>query len=278
MQLAVLAAGLGERFGGPKQLFPVGPSGEAILDYTAHDALAVGFEEIVLVIRPELEPAVSSMVNRWPRPPTLVFQEADLRGTAHAVLAAREAVKGEFAVANADDLYGREALRAVRNHLASTAGRAPDEHAVVAFPIGESFIGKGPVRRAVCEVAPGGLLSSIDERQIVRGEDGSLAGAAPTSHVSMNLWGFHPGIWRIIEMAAERRAHDRGASPDRPGELLLPDVVGKMLGEGGMRVRVLRQAGGCVGLTNAEDVEGVAAEVRSLTEHGVYPPKLWSGA
>jgi MobA-like NTP transferase domain len=310
VQLVVLAAGLGRRFGGLKQLLPLGPSGEAILDYTVHDALAAGFDEIVLVVRPEIETEVLRHTSRWPVRPRLAFQRCVgsptpvqdgrnprqrhdpgqagdgaphlARGTAPAVLAARALVGGPFAVANADDLYGAAALEAVRDHLERTARACPVEHAVVTFPAATSFLGQGPVRRAACDVDRSGLLVAMRELELVRLDNGDIAvdparsGSGgrldPGTPVSMNLWGFHPSIWPDLDRARKRfsPSHEAGA------ELLLPDVVDAMVSAGGGdAVRVLRRQGRCVGLTHPGDRADVGAVISSLVSSGQYPGNLW---
>lgn len=247
MQLVVLAAGMGRRFGGLKQLTPVGAQGEAIMDVLLARAATCGFGGAVVIVRAEIESAVTAHFEAHspPMPWRIVVQPVpDGRdrpmGTAHALLMCRDTIAGPFAVVNADDLYPLDAFDALARHL-STA----DEHALVAFRLEQTLVGDRPVSRALLELA-GDHLAGIHENTSVRRT--STPGDA---WVSMNMWGFRHTIFDDLASAVDAFIA-RGAH----GEVLLPDVVSSMVANG-TPVRVLRCAEACIGITYAEDVEAV---------------------
>lgn len=280
--LVLLAAGLGSRFGGPKQLAPVGPDGEALIDYTARDALDAGFERLVLIVREEIAAAVEAHIGkRWPAGarPELVLQDADPAavaaagagrskplGTGHAVLAAAPVLDGPFGIANADDLYGPDALRLLAQHLAADGG-----HALVGYHLTSTLLTPDrPVNRALCRVGPDGELLGIAEGE-VRCDDGRLTwrpigGPTPAAGttalaaitvtgeelVSVNLWGFTREILGVL--AADFEAFTAGPGVAEGEEFLLPGVVGDHLGPGGLAVTVLPTEDRCVGLTHPDDL------------------------
>lgn len=264
----MLAAGLGSRFGGIKQLTAVGPEGDVIFDYSAHDALAAGFDRIVLVTRSEIEAAMTEHVRRrWPAgvDVRIVCQDRDglaVRaaaagrtkplGTAHASLVGLGAAETPFtAVVNADDLYG-----AVPYRLVAAAGPSP---ALVTFPVGRTVIAGSRVTRALCTVDGSAALVGIEEGAVEgamwTGESGRRVTLAGTEPVSMNFWGFGEGVLERLEGASEALV----ASGHPTAEALLPDVVRAALAEG-ERVSALHHDGDCIGLTHPDD----AARVRAL--------------
>ncbi|MHB1718073.1 MAG: nucleotidyltransferase family protein [Acidimicrobiales bacterium] len=278
--LVVLAAGLARRYGGCKPLAPVGPSGEAVIDLVASDAVAAGFGRVVLVLNPESGPAIRYHVERcWPEDVAVAFavQSAPL-GTAHAVLAARPLLEGAhpFAVANADDVYGIPAMATLRRHLDGPVA----EHALVGFPLSGSVVSDQPVTRGVCVVDADGLLAGLTERRQVRrgapgapftahdgGSPSELAGDTP---VSLNLWGYQPSIWDALERAVARSETTPG------GEVLLPEVVGRMVAEGTDRpVRVLTVTARAVGVTHPGDLDVARAVLARLVATGERPARLW---
>ncbi len=294
--LVVLAAGLARRYGGLKPLAPVGPHGEAVIDLVASDARAAGFGRIVLVLHPDTGPAVRYHVERcWPEsvPVTFAVQRVPL-GTTHAVLAAREAIgDGPFAVANADDVYGEDALSVLARHL-QTERQA---HALVAFSLAATVVSDAPVTRGVCTVGPDGTLSSIAERRHVarhqdngaevafRADDGtSPVDLTPDAPVSVNLWGFQADIWSVFTAAMDASGLDEeealamvAAGRGVPtGEVLLPEVVGRMVADGeGLPVRVLRAGGACIGVTHADDLPVVRDLLARQVATGERPEWPW---
>jgi NDP-sugar pyrophosphorylase family protein len=300
LTLVGLAAGMGSRFGGPKQLEPLGPGGETMLDFAIHDALRAGFDRVVLVIQPAMHDVFErGVVARW-RPRLvieLVHQELDALpagmtrpasrrkpwGTGQAVLAAEPVVDGPFAVVNGDDFYGRAAYEALAAFLGAPTGGALPVHAVVGFPLAETLSEAGSVNRALLEVTSDGWLSRIQEVVGIEaaGEDGRvradggetrlIPGSAP---VSMNMWGFAPDVFATLADAfasfLERHAGDERA------EFLLPTHVQELVQRGRARVRVLPGKGPWCGITHPEDRARVAAALRAHVERGEYPRLVWA--
>lgn len=297
--LVILAAGVGSRYGGLKQLDPVGPSGETIMEYSAFDAARAGFGEAVLVVRPgmeeELERTVGGRIGTL-LPVRYAPQRLDDLpggrrppdgrrkpwGTGHAVLAAAPAVSGPFAVINADDFYGAESYASLASALRSSASR-PDELYLQGFRIGPTLSDAGSVSRGLCRVDADGYLTSIIEALDVAKRDGGGSyrdehgDARPLSGdelVSMNMWGFTPTVFgalaRSFEEFLEREQDDAKA------EFMLPAAVQRMIDDGVARVRVLPEAGRWCGVTYREDRPAVAAHIAGLVAQGVYPRHLWT--
>jgi len=294
--LVMLAGGMAKRYGGCKPLAPAGLHGEAVIDLTAGDAVAAGFGHVVVVVGPQTGGAIAYHVRRcFPSSVGVDFarQEVPL-GTAHALLCARAHVgPGPFAVVNSDDIYGAPALALLARHLAEGA-----EHAIVAYRLGDTVVTDDPVTRGACEVgADGGLVRLVERRKVTRRPDGTFEsgdGLDPAvldaaTPVSMNLWGFQPAIWPVLE-AAVLGAHPTvgpdGAVPDRAAladeaEVLLPEVVGNMIAgtvAGGgppQGVQVLRGPGRCIGVTHADDLPVVRQELAAMVGTGERPEETW---
>lgn len=312
--LVILAAGMAKRYGGCKPLAPVGLRGEAVIDLTASDAWEAGFTEVVLVLGPATGPAIEYHVRRrWPRAlgVHVAYQPVPL-GTAHAVLCARQAVgERSFAVVNADDVYGARALGLLAAHFAdTTTAWQPVDHALVAFALSDSVVGSGPVTRGTITATEDQFLIGIDERrQIQRQPDGTFSvgdGREPdvldgTTAVSVNLWGFRPGIWSLLTDAVlashpELAADLSGATirPEHDQEVLLPEVLGAAMADPGEalhpggtdlagsrsrhRVRVLPGTGRCVGVTHASDLRLVRGVLATMVARGERPAECWSRA
>ena len=294
--LVVLAAGMARRYGGCKPLAPIGPHGEAVIDLLASDALGAGFGHLVLVIHPETGPSIRYHVERcWPTSISVSFAEQRLPlGTVHAVLAARSDVgEGQpFAVANADDVYGRAAM----GLLAARLGDGADEHALVGYHLASTIVTDAPVTRGVCRVDGGGRLTAIDERRQVSrlpdgatflAQDGVLPDKLPgEALVSVNLWGFRDSIWHTFDAAMEGSGLDEEAliatvesGADIPKtEVLLPEVIGTMIASGrGWPVQVLETDSSCIGVTHAQDLPVVRAELSRQVALGTRADRLWSG-
>jgi hypothetical protein len=296
LTLVGLAAGMGSRFGGPKQLEPLGPSGETILDYSIHDARRAGFDAVVLVVRAELrERFERGLVARW-RPHlrvALVEQRADPPapggaprekpwGTAHAVLSAAREVDGAFAVVNGDDFYGRDAYLRLGAFLRDVPPHEP-AYAVVGYPLGETLSDAGGVNRAVLGATPDGTLRYVEE---VRGivADGRGGGIVPGpdrvrpippgTRVSMNMWGFTAAARAQLEAGfdAFRAAH----AADGRAEYLIPAIVQELIDDGRARVQVLPGAGPWFGMTYPEDRPVVARALADLVARGEYPSPAWA--
>ena len=277
--LIILAAGRARRFGGVKPLAPIGANGEAVIDLLVGDAVAAGFERIILVVNPDSGPTIQEHVAAtWPSSVDVRFatQERPL-GTVHAVLAGRSQAdpQSPFAVANADDLYGYPALNLLASHLADKG-----TNALVGFRLDRALVGDDPVTRGICEVTDG-RLSGIAERRQVTAIGGSFRSADglepsdldPDALVSMNLWGFAPEMWTAFDTAMTMAV---GASED--AEVLLPEVVGRIVsGElpaapsSLSTVEVLPTDSVCVGVTHPGDLEVVQADIRAQIERGDRP-------
>lgn len=283
MQLVVLAAGHGRRFGGLKQLAPIGPNGEALMDYTAQAAFSCGFDEAVLVVRDDILDEIDTHVNRrWPSELKTSFVcQPPKPGTAQAVAAARSSLDGPFAVANADDLYGYEAIKVIHDHLARQASGGPeiDAHVLVGYRLMRTVITSATVKRGLCEEDEDGSLRRVVEHKVRLRDDGRFEAtpidlSAPGDHstrmlsgaqrVSMNLWGFH---YRVLDALDEALA---GFHPsDEHHELLLVDVIGGLVASHADAVRIVPTEARCLGITHQEDV----ALVRTLIAEEDAPDK-----
>jgi len=280
--LVVLAAGRARRYGGVKPLAPIGPNGEAVIDLLAGDALRAGFSRIVLVVNPDTGGLIRDHVaSSWPGDVDVAFgvQERPV-GTVDAVLAASAAVDhGEpFGVANADDLYGADALEVLGRHLGSVA-----TNCLVAFRLDRALVGDLPVTRGVCTVRGGELLSISERRQVRATPEGFRSGDGlepsmldASTLVSMNLWGFEPAMWDVLADAM-RRATD--ASEE--AEVLLPELVGALVGgahgEALRHFAVLSTTSSCIGVTHPDDLELVRAEIAAQVASGERPADAFPG-
>ena len=247
LQLIVLAAGSGTRFGGVKQLAAVGPAGQAILDVLLERAAIAGFSDAVVVTSPAIEEQMRDHLSVYePGLPVHVALQPVPAGTADAVLAAREVIDGSFVVVNADDLYPGIAFTMLASQLSSA-----DDPALVAFEVGKTLIGARPVKRALLEIDGNNHLVGITESTVATGA-GGLRG---DEWVSMNMWGFPQTMLNVLD-----RAVDEFVTSGADGEILLPDVVSALVAEG-RAVRVLRCDEPCIGITYAEDVDVVRARL-----------------
>lgn len=272
--LLALAAGMGSRYGGLKQLEPVGPGGEAFVDYSVYDALRAGFGKVVFVLRRDIERDFREAVGRRFEsrlPVEYAFQEsapgrAKPWGTGHAVLSGADAVREPFAVINADDFYGRRSFEAVGAHL-----RQAGDWAMVAFALRSTLSPHGAVSRGVCAVDEAGYLSGVVEHEKVSAGAPGLTGDEP---VSMNMWGFTPALFgELGRMFEEFRAARAG---DPKAEFYIPSAVASLIAGGRAKVRVLRSPEPCFGVTYKEDLESARASILALIRRGEYPERLWA--
>jgi hypothetical protein len=300
--LVILAAGIGRRFGGLKQMEPVGPSGESIIDYSVYDALLAGFGRVVFVIKEEIEAAFRDRIGRAIEaqcdtayvlqriedlPPGLAVPPGRLKpwGTAHATLSCRHAVDGPFGVLNADDFYGRGALRLLGDYLAGADGPAP-EYCMVAYPVEKTLSEHGPVARGICRVTKSGYLAEIWERTRIQrrgdracySEDGERwIELASGALASMNMWGFAPRVFTQLEVGFRRFLDANRANLER-SEYYLPVAVGELVKEREARVRVLPTNETWHGVTYQQDKPRVKEAIHDLVQRGLYPERLWQGA
>ena len=303
--LVVMAAGMGSRYGGLKQIDPVGSHGQLIIDYSIYDAIRAGFETVVFVIKREIEETYKAAIgDRLSKviqvkyayqelddlPEGYAVPEGRVKpwGTAHAILAARKVVDGPFAVVNADDYYGPEAFRAIYDYLSST----PDqpgcyEFAMVGYRLGNTVTENGHVARGVCTEDEHHYLLSVTERTRIEkdGDDARYTeddGATwhPLSGdtiVSMNLWGLS-GAFFDEAMSRFPAFLDKAlAENPQKAEFYLPSVISTLIDEGKARAKVLRSGDKWHGVTYQADKPAVVAAIAEKTAAGLYPDDLWGG-
>lgn len=302
--LVVLAAGLGSRYGGLKQMDPVGGHGQSIIDYSLFDARRAGFERVIFVITKELEAdfretvgarASRGMEVRYafqdmadlPRGYHVPFGRQKPWGTTHAVLAARELIDGPFAVINADDCYGPEAFRVIFDYLTHHQDR-PDcfQYAMVGYRLGKTLSQNGGVTRGVCRVSEDGMLENIVEQQSIEkdGKGGRFSTdggqtwnqLAGDTLVSMNFWGFQQSFLQEAQERFPLLLRRALARHPEKGEVQLPVMVADMLDRGRAQVRVLSSGEKWFGITYREDKPKVVAALQEKTEQGLYPENLWA--
>lgn len=300
--LVILAAGIGKRYGGLKQLESLGPGGETLLEYSIFDARRAGFGRVVLVIRPETELQFRSHLSaRLPDDVALSYARQtvslgrDVRaaprgrkkpwGTGHAVLVTEALIQGPFAVINADDFYGFGAFVTVGQFLRETRGDARPTFALAGFRLGQTLSGAGPVSRGLCQVNGGGWLERVVEvPKLSKHEAGGLyTDDDGTEHivpedtlVSMNMWGFTPAIYDELNCRFREFLEAARESDGETSEFLIPDAIQAMISEGTARVRVLRHDGQWCGITFPGDRQLVREFIASRVAAGEYPERLWS--
>lgn len=299
--LVIMAAGIGSRFGGGiKQLAPVGPGGEIIMDYSIYDALEAGFDKVVFVIRKDLEKDFKEVIgNRIEKQADVdyVYQELDdipekyrtkftdrtkPWGTGQAILCCKDVVDTPFLVINADDYYGKSAFREAYEYLTRIPDTGKIQICMVGFVLKNTLSDNGGVTRGLCKVDGQGMLTGITEthniekdgdRAVIREADKVKALDADTP-VSMNMWGLTPAFFEILESGFERFLNDIPAE-NLKSEYLLPTIIGDLLMEGKVSVKVLKSEDQWFGVTYKEDREAVMNAVRKLIENGVYPASLY---
>ena len=299
--LVIMAAGMGSRYGGLKQLDPVGNHDQVILDYSIYDARRAGFETVVFVIKPEIEADFKERVGRRLEKCMNVQYVYQLRddlpegyaapadrtkpwGTAQAALAARSVVDGPFAIINADDYYGPEAFKEIYDYLSVNPDGGVYEYAMVGYLLKNTVTENGTVARGVCEETADHFLARVTERtKIEKGEpprytedDGQTWTELPgDTIVSMNMWGFNRSF--LDEAWTRFTAFLDKALAENPlkAEYFLPTVVSWLIGEGKARVKVLRSTDKWYGVTYREDKPTVEAAIAEKTASGLYPDRLW---
>jgi len=302
--LVVMAAGMGSRYGGLKQIDPVGSHGQLIIDYSIYDALRAGFETVVFVIKHQIEDTFKSAIgDRLSKvievkyayqelddlPAGYTVPEGRVKpwGTAHAILAARKIVDGPFAVVNSDDYYGPEAFRNVYDYLSTT--EETEGHlsfAMVGYALGNTVTEHGHVARGVCVEDENHFLRSVTERTHIE-KDGDHArfteDGGSTWHplsgdtiVSMNLWGLTAGFLREAEAGFSAFLDKTLAENPEKGEYYLPGVISRLIAEGKATVKVLRSSDKWYGVTYQADKPNVVAAIARMTAEGLYPENLWN--
>lgn len=300
--LVVLAAGMGSRYGGMKQIDPVGPNDQLIIDYSIYDARRAGFNKVVFIIKHEIEDAFKEAIgDRLSKimdvdyayqelddlPPGYHVPEGRIKpwGTSHAVLAARDIIEGPFAVINADDYYGPEAYRVMYDYLVEHKNQ-PGEYCMVGYLLKNTVTENGSVARGVCVAGEDGFLEDINERtRIEKFEDGikytedngkTWVGLQDDSPVSMNFWGFN--VWILKEMQMQFAGHLDRFYETNPlkGEFFIPLSISALIKEGKARVKILKSGDKWFGVTYKEDKPEVVAAIRAKTDAGLYPENLWA--
>ena len=299
--LVIMAAGMGSRYGGLKQLDPVGNHGQLIIDYSIFDARRAGFETVVFVIKPEIEAdfkaAIGDRVSKvmdvkytyqlkedLPEGYTVPAGRTKPWGTAHAALAARKVVDGPFAIINADDYYGPSAYEEIYSYLSAHEDGELYEYVMVGYLLKNTVTENGTVARGVCEETEDHFLTQVTERtKIEKGnppryteDDGQTwTSLDEDTIVSMNMWGFTRSF--LDEALARFPAFLDKALAENPekGEYFLPTVVSQLIDEGRARVKVLRSDDKWYGVTYREDKPAVIDAIREKTSSGLYPDRLW---
>ena len=302
--LVVMAAGMGSRYGGLKQIDPVGSCGEAILDYSLYDAHEAGFETAVIIIkdaiRKDFMDTVGKRLERSPMEIRYAYQELDKLpkgfavpegrtkpwGTCHAVLCAKEVIgDAPIAVINADDYYGKSAFRTIYQALERAEDGAVYDYCMVGYLLGNTVTENGSVARGVCQTDAEGRLMNIQERTRIEQypggihytEDGgeSWTDLPENTVVSMNMWGFTPSFLEEAQTRFPTFLDQAMAENPQKAEFYLPAAVSQLLAEGKAQVRVLESPDKWYGVTYAADKPQVVAALKDMTAQGKYPDGLW---
>lgn len=301
--LVVMAAGMGSRYGGMKQIDPVGPSGQVIIDYSLYDARRAGFETVIFVIKHEIKDAFKAAIgDRVSKVMKVEYAFQQLEelpagfavpegrakpwGTCHAVLAAKHLIHGPFAVINADDYYGPEAFQVIYDYLSTHQDGEVYDYCMVSYLLKNTVSENGSVARGVCEANPDGTLAAVTERTCIETYPGGIhftenggdtwQDLAPDTPVSMNLWGFGQSF---LEEAEARFAGWLSENlPKNPlkCEYFLPLVVSELLAEGKATVKLLHSTDKWYGVTYREDKPVVVNAIAQKIADGLYPADLWA--
>jgi hypothetical protein len=299
LSVVILAAGIGSRYGGLKQLDPVGPGGTTLPEYAAFDARRAGFDRVVFVVKPGMEPEVRrAFGDRISRSMSVAYAEQGDAlpagfttppgrtkpwGTAHATLAAARHLDGPFAVVNADDFYGAGSYQLLAGSLRRPQEGPVPEFALVGFPLVTTLSPDGPVSRGICTVDESGLLLTIrevieverdGENARARDETGTWRPVPGATPVSLNFWGFTPALLPALEDGFRLFLGRHGGSTST--EYFLPSAVQELVDRGAARVRVIGGGGPWGGLTHPGDRPRLVHLLESLTARGEYPEKVWA--
>jgi hypothetical protein len=299
--LVVMAAGMGSRYGGLKQIDPVGPSGEIIMDYSIHDAIKVGFGKVVFIIKEERLADFKDIIGKRVEglvETAYVFQKLDTVpagysvpterskpwGTAHAIMCCKDDVDTPFLVINADDFYGKSTFKLMRDYLVNLEGSKEFyEYSMVGFKLENTLTKHGHVTRGVCEVDSHGYLTGVKERTQIEkfekgakftDEVGNLVAIPEGSIASMNTWGLTPSIFEELEKKFSIFLEENKNNILK-AEYLLPGVIDSLIAEHKVKVKVLASENQWYGVTYKEDNPVVKAAIMNLVEKGIYKVKLW---
>ena len=299
--LLLLAAGMGSRYGGLKQLDGLGPNGETIMDYSIYDAIKAGFGKIVFVIRKDFEKDFrEKILSKYEGhiPVELCFQSLDSLpagfecpkdrvkpwGTNHAVMMAKDAIKEPFCVINCDDFYNRDAFMVIGKFLSELPEDSKNDYAMVGFRVGNTLSENGTVARGICSKDDKENLTTVVERtEIMRvngpvsykDEDGKWVAVEDNTPVSMNMWGFTPDYFEHSEAYFKEFLSDPANMSNLKAEFFIPLMVNKLINEKTATVKVLDTTSKWFGVTYAADRQSVVDKIQSLIDSGVYPNKLF---
>ena len=299
--LLLLAAGMGSRYGGLKQLDGLGPNGETIMDYSIYDAVKAGFGKIVFVIRKDFEQDFrEKILSKYEGhvPAELVFQSLDSLpegfsvpegrekpwGTNHAVLMAKDVINEPFLVINCDDFYNRDAFMVIGKFLSNLPEGSKNKYAMVGFRVGNTLSENGTVARSICSKDADGNLTTVVERTEIKrvdgpvcykDEEGNWIAVEDNTPVSMNMWGFTPDYFDYSEAYFKEFLSDPKNMENLKAEFFIPLMVNKLINEKTATVEVLDTTSKWFGVTYAADRDDVVARIQKLIDEGVYPNKLF---
>ena len=300
--LVIMAAGMGSRYGGLKQIDPVDNEGHIIMDFSMYDAKRAGFEKVIFIIKKEIEEDFKNRVgNRMSQIMEVEYAYQDLHnipegfdvpegrvkpwGTAHAVLSAIDLIDGPFAVINADDYYGKEAFQVIYDYLSTHEDDEKYRYTMVGYQLGNTVTDNGHVARGLCDMNAAGELTGIHERTRIEKRDGGIAyseddgetwvSVPADTTVSMNMWGFTRSILDEIKKGFPAFLEEGLKTNPMKCEYFLPSVVSDLIGQDKASVAVLHSADKWYGVTYKEDKPVVMAAIQKLKDDGVYPQHLW---
>lgn len=298
--LLILAAGMGSRYGGLKQVDPVGPNGEAIIDYSIYDAISAGYGKVVFVIREsfaeafketfegkldgkiETAYAYQELNSMVPDGIQIHPDRAKPWGTGHAVLVAKDVVKEPFVVINADDYYGPNAYRMIPEYLNNVSNPSIPQYCMVGYGLKNTLSDHGHVSRGVCQTNAEGLLETVVERTHIKRTDGKIISQLSEGDfmeltgnevVSMNIWGFTPSYFEYLEKYFADFIRENANNPK--GEFYIPFVINDLIEKGDINLKVLQSQDKWFGVTYKEDKDLAVQNINQLIEKEVYPEKLW---
>ena len=297
--LLVLAAGMGSRYGGLKQIDPVGPSGEIIIDYSIFDALRANFGKVVFIIRRDIEEVFKETIgtrfegkipveyayqdkNDLPEGFSVPAERAKPWGTGHAILAARDVVKEPFAVINADDFYGRSGYKLLGDYLSSMKEATPANYCMVGYILRNTLSEHGTVARGVCTCDNDSFLKKVVEMTKIEKVGNAAKNTEPENTcdltgdeiVSLNLWGFTPSIFGHLQRLFKDFLKENINDPKK--EFFIPSVVDTLISEGAAKVKVLKSEDSWFGITYREDKNMVVENINALVKKDAYPSKLFN--
>ena len=297
--LVIMAAGMGSRYGGLKQIDPIGSQGEIIMDFSVYDAVKAGFKKVVFIIKHENEADFKEAIgNRLSQiidveyvyqqldklPESYTVPEGRIKpwGTGHAILCCKDVVTGPFAVINADDYYGAEAFKLIYDYLSTHTDDTKYRYTMVGYVLENTLTDHGHVARGICESA-NGYLTGIKERTHIEKKDGIVqfleeetwTPISTASTVSMNLWGFTPSIFTELEKGFSSFLDNALVNNPLKAEYFLPNVVGELILADKATVEVLESKDKWYGVTYKEDKPVVVAAIKNLKDKGIYPENLW---